>query len=250
MFSSKACVFFGFLTIASFISSVSSLGLIAINRYFYIVKWQTYKRTFTKPRGSLGVGLVWTISLALASPPLLGWEEYRFILGKYFCFVYWQSDVHYMYFMIATCFFGPLTVMALSYFKILSFTRSHKRQLATFRNRIHVTKEISLAPPNTGCIPRLKMSAEETKVTHTLIIVLACFVFCWAPFVITMILSAYYSQPIPRGIDFGSLLLGYANSTFNPIFYGVRNPGFRKSFNELYSKYLPCLKNKRTTPQQ
>ena len=77
-FSSKVCVLFGSVTIASFISSVSSLGLIAINRYFYIVKWQTYERTFTTTRGSLCVGLVWTISLTLASPPLLGWAEYRF----------------------------------------------------------------------------------------------------------------------------------------------------------------------------
>lgn len=242
MFSSKVCVIFGFVTIASFISSVSSLGLIAINRYFYIVKWQTYERTFTRLRGSLCVGLVWTISLTLASSPLLGWAEYRFIPGKSFCFVYWQSDVPYMYFMIGTCFFGPLSVMALSYFKILSFTRNHKRRLATFRNRIDVTKETDLAP-------RLRMSVEETKITHTLVIVVACFLFCWAPFVITMILSIYYSQPIPRGVDFGSLLLGYANSMFNPIFYGVRNAGFRKSFNELHSKRFTCVKNKRTAPQ-
>ena len=94
-FSSKVCGLFGFVTIASFISSVSSLGLIAINRYFCIVKWQTYERTFTTPRGSLLVGLVWTMSLALASPPLLGWAEYRFISGKSICFVYWQSDVFY-----------------------------------------------------------------------------------------------------------------------------------------------------------
>lgn len=249
MFSSKVCVLFGFVTVASFISSVSSLGLIAINRYFYIVKWQTYDRTFTTPRGWLCVGLVWTISLALASPPLFGWAEYRYIHGKSYCFVYWQSDVHYMYFMIATCFFGPLSVMALSYFKILSFTRNHKRQLAAFRNR-NVTKETDLVPPRAGSITRLRMSAEETKITHTLVIVVACFVFCWAPFAITMFLDVYYPPPLPRGVDFGSLLLGYANSMFNPIFYGVRNAGFRKSFNELYSKYLPCLKSKRTAPQQ
>ena len=151
-FSSKVCVLFGYMTMASFISSVSSLGLIAINRYFYIVKWQTYERTFTTPRGSLCVGLVWTISLTLASPPLLGWAEYHFIP----CFVYWQSDVSYMYFMVATCVFGPLSVMALPYVKMLSFTRNHKRRLATSRNRINVTREADLAP-------RLRMSVEETK---------------------------------------------------------------------------------------
>ena len=175
----------------------------------------------------------------IPTPPWMGGIPFS---GKSFCFVYWQSDLRYTYFMVATCFFGPLSVMALFYVKILSFTRNHKSRLATFRNRINVTR-------GTDLVPRLRMSVEETKITHTLVIVVACFVFCWAPFVITMILSVYYSQPIPRGVDFGSLLLGYANSMFNPIFHGVRNAGFRKSFNELYSKYFPCLKNKRTAPR-
>ena len=136
------------------------------------------------------MGLVWTISLTLASPPVLGWAEYRFIPGKSFCFFIGNP-------MRATCilwllrvFFGPLSVMALSYFKILSFTRNHKRRLATFSNRINVIRETDLAP-------RLRMSVEETKITHTLVIVVACFVFCWALFAITMIPSVYYSQPIP-----------------------------------------------------
>lgn len=140
---------------------------------FYIVKWQTCERAFTTTRGSL---FIW--SLALASPPLIGRAEYRFISRKSFGFVYFQSDVRYMYFMIAKCFFGPPSVMALPYFRILSFKRDHKRRLATFRNRINVTEEAVLAPPNAGCIPRLRMSDEETKITHTLVIFVECFVFC------------------------------------------------------------------------
>lgn len=249
IFGSTACVLFGFVTIVSFISSVSSLGLIAINRYFYIVKWQAYDRTFSTARGSLFVVLVWVMSIALASPPLFGWAGYRYIPGKSYCFVYWQSDVYYMYFMIATCFFGPLTVMALSYYKILSFTRNHKRQLAAFRDR-KVNIETELASTRPESVTRLRISAEETKITHTLVIVVACFVFCWAPFAVTMFLDVYYPHPLPRGVDFGSLLLGYANSMFNPIFYGVRNASFRKSFKEIYSSCLPYLKTKRITPEQ
>ncbi|XP_078357199.1 rhodopsin, GQ-coupled-like [Oculina patagonica] len=248
IFGNAACVLFGFVTIVSFISSVSSLGLIAINRYFYIVKWQTYDRTFSTAKGSLCAILVWVFSIALASPPLFGWAGYRYIPSKSYCFVYWQSDVYYMYFMIATCFFGPLTVMALSYYKILSFTRKHKRELATFRNRNN-SKDTDFASSSQGSLTRLRISAEETKITHTLVIVVACFVFCWAPFAVTMFFDVYYPHPLPRGVHFGSLLLGYANSMFNPIFYGVRNAGFRKGFKELYSKCLPCLKSKRTAPE-
>lgn len=162
IFGSRACVLFGFVTIVSFISSVSSLGLIAINRYFYIVKWQIYDRTFRKTRGSLFAVLVWVISIALASPPLFGWAGYRYIPGKSYCFVYWQSDVYYMYFMIATCFFGPLTVMAISYYNILSFTRNHKRAFAALRNR-NINKETELASSSMESVTRLRISAEETK---------------------------------------------------------------------------------------
>ena len=179
-FSSKVCGLFGFVTIASFISSVSSLGLIAINRYFYIVKWQTYERTERLAVG--GFSLDNLSGAGIPTPPWMG--GISFYIRK----------VHLLCLLAIRCilwllrvFFGPLSVMALSYFKILSFTRNHKRRLATFRNRINVTKETDLAR-------RLRMSVEETKITHTLVIVVA-----WAPFATTMILSVYYWQTIPAG---------------------------------------------------
>ena len=53
VFGHKAYVVLGFFTILSFIASVMSLGMIAINRYFYTVKWNTYSNTFSRTR-SLG----------------------------------------------------------------------------------------------------------------------------------------------------------------------------------------------------
>ena len=53
VFGHTACVVLGYLTILSFIASVMSLGMIAINRYFYIVKWNTYTNTFPKKRALL-----------------------------------------------------------------------------------------------------------------------------------------------------------------------------------------------------
>lgn len=53
IFGHATCVVFGFFTILSFIASVMSLGMIAINRYFYIVKWKTYSHTFNKKKVAL-----------------------------------------------------------------------------------------------------------------------------------------------------------------------------------------------------
>ena len=124
VFGHTACVVLGYFTILSFIASVMSLGMIAINRYFYIVKWNTYTITFAKTKALLYAAGVWFVSMFLASPPLFGWAEYRFIPGKSYCFVYWPSSVYFMYFMITVCFFGPLSVMAFSYYNILNFTKN------------------------------------------------------------------------------------------------------------------------------
>ena len=136
VFGHTACVVLGYFTILSFIASVMSLGMIAINRYFYIVKWNTYSINFTKTKALLYAAGVWFLSMSLASPPLFGWAEYRFIPGKSYCFVYWPSNVYFMYFMITVCFFGPLSIMAFSYYNILNFTRNLKMKVDVSRDNL------------------------------------------------------------------------------------------------------------------
>ena len=41
-----------------------------------------------------------------------------------------------MYFMITVCFFGPLSVMAFSYYNILTFTRETKRKVSSSRDNL------------------------------------------------------------------------------------------------------------------
>ena len=46
IFGDSACVLMGFTTMLSFVSSVMGLAMIAINRYFYVVQWRTYRSIF------------------------------------------------------------------------------------------------------------------------------------------------------------------------------------------------------------
>ncbi|EDO42339.1 predicted protein, partial [Nematostella vectensis] len=219
LLGTTACSISAFLTILSFIASVMSLALIAVNRFFFIVRWRSYSSLFKRSRVVIYISIDWGISLLLSSPPLLGWARFDYIPGKSYCFVFWPSDVLFMYFMIFVCFCGPLVTMAVCYTKILLFTREHKRK---------VMAEV------TGAV-----SPEETKITNTLLIVLAVFLLSWSPFAITMFLDVYYDKPLPRAIDMGSLLLGYLNSLCNPIIYAVRNRKFRTAYIKLYSACLP-----------
>ena len=242
IFGDTACVFFGFITMLSFVSSVMSLAMIAINRYYYVVQWKNYSSNFTPRKSLLFVGSMWITSVSLSIPPLLGWGKYDFISGKSFCFVFWPSDVYYMYFMLIICFFGPLTVICITYIKILKFTRRAKQQMHRHRENNVIEDASQKMEENRR---RIGTSQEEVKITNTLVIVVACFVGCWAPFAVTMFIDVYLpSSRIPRSIDISTLLLGYANSMCNPVVYGIRNQTFRR---ELIQVFTICRRPQRVS---
>ncbi|XP_078357200.1 alpha-1A adrenergic receptor-like [Oculina patagonica] len=245
IFGEGACNLFGFTTMLSFVSSVMWLAMIAINRYYYVVQWKTYRSIFTPRRSFLFAAIVWLISVLLSIPPLFGWAEYRYIPGKSFCFVFWPSDVYYMFFMLTICFFGPLTSICISYFNILKFTRESKRRLNQHKNELRTHEEIRTEQEHDISFyernrRRFRMTQEEVKITNTLLIVVACFMACWAPFVVTMFFDVYFPRPLPRVVDIGTLLLGYAGSICNPIVYGIRNQAFRSELVRLFTRcYCP-----------
>ena len=247
IFGDRACKFLGFTTMLSFVSSVMSLAMIAINRYFYVVQWISYPSIFTPRRSVLFVGIVWLMCVLLSIPPLFGWAEYRYIPGKSYCFVSWSSDVYYMYFMLTACFFGPLSVVFVSYFNILKFTREAKRRLNLHSEKRKYQEGTETAQRNDIPVNQRKralfnMTQDEVKITNTLLIVVAVFLACWTPFAITMFIDVYSPFSLPRSVDIGTLLLGYANSMCNPLVYGIRNQAFRREMVRLYarcvSKYL------------
>ena len=247
IFGDRACKLLGFTTMLSFVSSVMWLAMIAINRYYYVVQWKLYPSLFTLRRSMLFAGTVWLISLSISIPPLFGWAEYRYIPGKSYCFVFWPSDVYYMYFMLILCFFGPLSIMCLSYYNILKFTRDAKQRVNRHRDNELLQEETQRQQRNITDIyeknrKRLRMTQEEVKITNTLLIVVACFMACWAPFASTMFFDVYYPHSLPRIVDISTLLLGYANSMCNPVVYGIRTQAFRR---ELVGFFTSCLEKDR-----
>ena len=255
IFGDRACELLGFTTMLSFVSSVMSLAMIAINRYFYVVEWKSYPSIFTPRRSVLFAGSVWLLSLLLSIPPLFGWAEYRYIPGKSYCFVSWSSDVYYMYFMLTACFFGPLSVVFVSYFNILKFTREAKRRLNRHNENKKYQEGTETAQGNDILVNQRKrtlfnMTQDEVKITNTLLIVVAVFLACWTPFAITMFIDVYSRFSLPRSVDMGTLLLGYANSMCNPLVYGIRNQAFRREMFRLYAGWgSKCLRSGRVSDE-
>ena len=138
--------------------------------------------------------------------------------------------------------------MCVSYYNILKFTREARQRVNRHKDsRVKTDQGTQINQGNDlyeRNRKRYRMTREEMKITNTLLIVVACFMACWAPFAITMFFDVYYPRPLPRAIDIGTLLLGYANSMCNPVVYGIRTQAFRRELNSLFSF---CLENSRVT---
>lgn len=70
---------------------------------------------------------------------------------------------------------------------------------------------------------------QKAKATKTLSIVMGVFVLCWLPFFVLTITDPFINFTTPEDLYNVFLWLGYFNSAFNPIIYGMFYPWFRKA---------------------
>ncbi|CAH1232143.1 DRD2 [Branchiostoma lanceolatum] len=81
---------------------------------------------------------------------------------------------------------------------------------------------------------------DDIKLTKSFVVVIVVFTICWLPFCVTMFWSVFSPTPVPRLVDMATLMLGYSNSCWNPIIYGVMNNKFRAVFKEILRKIFRC----------
>ncbi|XP_012882290.1 PREDICTED: trace amine-associated receptor 4 [Dipodomys ordii] len=116
-------------------------------------------------------------------------------------------------------FFLPGTVMVGIYIHIFTVARKHAKQIGAGPKMKQVGSESNMKAT----------SKKESKATKTLSIVMGVFVLCWMPFFILTITDPFINFSTTEDLYNVFLWLGYLNSTFNPIIYGMFYPWFRKA---------------------
>ena len=72
-------------------------------------------------------------------------------------------------------------------------------------------------------------------------IVVGVFYLCWIPFMVAVILSAFYKNLVTPVVVLVISTLVYSNSAMNPILYGYLNREFRLAYKRLFPKVSwPC----------
>lgn len=89
--------------------------------------------------------------------------------------------------------------------------------------------------------PTVSASRSEIRLARMLCIVVVVFAICWSPYCVSMLFTIYWQEIfLPRSFHMTTLLIGYFNSSCNPIIYGVLNKRFGKEFRRIFNTFRQC----------
>ena len=215
-FNDTICQFQGFIIITMVVASIQTMVLMAVNRYFRIVKSTKYRRYFTKKKTLTMIFVTWLSSICVPLIPLLRGKKMFFHPSKFLCSFPIESSAFLTYGI--RLYVGFLTgVIIYCYFRIFTTVRHHNN--------------------NFSGNPMSPVNVEEVKVARTIFLVVVFFNLCWIPILTIDLVDAVRQKwSFPREAYLAYTFLGTISCVLNPLIYGVLNKSFRKN----YLKVLRC----------
>ena len=214
-FDRVACQFQGYFGHALAAASSQTLALLSLNRYYRIVKPNTYRRIFTTSRTSTMIFSVWAIAcLTQLLYAVLG-NEYFFHPGKIYC----NQDTRKLFTMIYIALYGCITMIVISLcsFKIFLHVREHSRRIFSHAQSAHT------------------VNIEDIKISRILLAMVLTYAVCITP--LTVVESIDFlagGSYLPRQVYFFYTISASISASVNPVIYGVMNRNFRKECKRLF----------------
>ncbi|XP_022805394.1 melatonin receptor type 1C-like [Stylophora pistillata] len=204
-------------------ASFLNMGMIALNRYIKVVKRALYSKFFPSKRVAwLYCGVVWLVSVVLATPPLYGWGKLKFD-SHYFACTFNLKEGHFSYVLVIMGgFFNVLTsVIFYCYWKIYK-----KVKESTDNVNAHVAQNGVRAPT---------LRHTDIKILKSCFTVVCVFLLTWAFPCVTSFLTAAGNYAPPEASKAAPYFV-YSGSLVNPIIYGIMNPQFKYVFKKLFRR--------------
>jgi len=210
----------GIFSNALIYSTMFTTILIAMNRFFCVVKQQIYRKWFKPKSVIITITLTWIPSVVAPFVAFVsGSVEYHFVQSRFFYYGLKKDPKagitpRYVGSVLAGSL--PLLLMMYCYYKV-------KRTVQVHSNSVQNT-----ADGNTSH----GLSAEEINISKSLVALVVGFAVCWTTVSVLNIIGVYCS--LPRALEMLITYLTCLSRAINPFIYNMFNRRFRIEFCKVF----------------
>ncbi|XP_040840707.1 galanin receptor type 1 [Ochotona curzoniae] len=211
------CKFVHYFFTVSMLVSIFTLAAMSVDRYVAIVHSRRSSSLRVSRNALLGVGLIWSLSIAMASP--VAYYQRLFHHGEgnlTFCWDQWPDPRHKKAYVVCTFVFGyllPLLLICFCYAKVLNHLHKKLKNMSK------------------------KSEASKKKTAQTVLVVVVVFGISWLPHHVVHLWAEFGAFPLtPASFLFRitAHCLAYSNSSVNPIIYAFLSENFRKAYKQVF----------------
>ena len=144
-------------------ASILNLCLISLDRYWTITRPIDYVRKRTPRRAAVMISVVWTLSMVISLPPLVGWKRPQPThLGFPLCQL--SEELGYVVYSTVGSFYVPLMVMVLVYLKIYLAARARARRSLGSTGACSDTATVTMVPGSSRTkVARLQLPVVQVE---------------------------------------------------------------------------------------
>ncbi|XP_036863308.2 galanin receptor type 1 isoform X1 [Manis javanica] len=210
------CKFIHYFFTVSMLVSIFTLAAMSVDRYVAIVHSRRSSLRVSR-NALLGMGFIWALSIALASP--VAYHQrlvHRGVGNETFCWEEWSNERHKKAYVVCTFVFGyllPLLLICFCYAKVLHHLHKKLKNMSK------------------------KSEASKKKTAQTVLVVVVVFGVSWLPHHVIHLWAEFGVFPLtPATFLFRvtAHCLAYSNSSVNPIIYAFLSENFRKAYKQVF----------------
>ena len=225
-FSDGSCQFVGFITAMLATGSIYAMALIALNRYFLMVKSSLHRKYFTKRNVHISIAASWILAANFPLSYVLQGNTFEFHPGKMVC-IFNVEKINLIHAFI-TGFFNiqlPYIIISFCYFKIYQKVKQHNAQLRFVE---------------TGVASGNRISARDIRITKILFAMVFSYTVSWTPFYAIDLIGLFCGQYFaPRLVYVIYSIVVGSTAAVSPVLYGAFNRELRSEIIKLF-KTLHC----------